>query len=353
MSVWVNLQSKGIAPLIRRLPGLLIAVLLSLVASHAVAQLQVLEPSVPGTGMEGPCATPEFTIAAMPWPSGTILAHIHARLIEENFGCRVRVVTGDPSATLSAMAATRQPAAAPESWASRVPEAWNAAVQAGGVRSAGPTFSGGPLEAWFVPAYVVANNPGLTSASALADHWQVFAGEEGEEARFLSCPEDWACSMLNRNLLSAFGLGEHFALVEPTDRADLDQTLAASVAENRPVLAYYWQPNALVARLDLVALDMGGFDENAMFCAAQPDCVPFTPSSFPEETVVNALADWVFSDAPLIAGYFERARMPIAEMNQLLAWQIDNSAEAGEVAEHFVATRQEVWQGWVGERPDG
>ena len=52
--------------MIRRLPGLLIAVLLSLAAAPAWGQLQVLEPSVPGTGMEGPCATPEFTIASMP-----------------------------------------------------------------------------------------------------------------------------------------------------------------------------------------------------------------------------------------------------------------------------------------------
>ena len=326
---------------------------LGLAAGPASAQLQVLEPSVPGTGMEGPCATPEFTIAAMPWPSGEILAHIHALLIEDAFGCRVRVVGGDPSATLSSMAAARQPAAAPESWASRVPEVWNAAVETGGVRSAGPTFSGGPFEAWFVPAYVIENNPGLTSAAALADHWQVFAGEGEEEAQFLSCPADWACSVLNRNLLAAHGLAERFAVVEPADRADLDQTLAASVGENRPVLAYYWQPNALIARLDLVPLEMGALDENALFCAAQPDCVPFTPSSFPEETVVNALADWVFSDAPLVAGYFERARMPIAEMNQLLAWQIENGAEAAEVAAHFVATRQEVWQGWVGEVPEG
>src|SRR5690606_2656583 len=301
----------------------------------AVAQLQVLEPSVPGAGLEGPCATPEFTIAAMPWPSSEILAHVHALLIEDRFDCRVRVFAGDPSATLSSMGTTRQPAAAPEVWASRVPEAWNAAIQAGGVRSAGPTFSGGPLEAWFVPSYVIAASSDLTSAAALAENAAAFA-EEGEAARCYSCPEDWACSILNRNLLAAYGLAAHFAVITPRDRADLDQALAAAVAENQPIVTYYWQPNALVARLDLVPLDMGGFDENAMFCAAQPDCVPFTPTAFPEETVVDALADWVFTDAPLVAAYFERARMPIEEMNQLLAWQIDNDARPEEVAAHFI-----------------
>lgn len=322
-------------------------------AGPALAQLQVLESSVPGTGMDGPCATPEFTIAAMPWASGEILAHIHAQLIEAELGCRVRVMAGDAAGTLAAISATRQPAAAVEVWASRVPDIWNAAAEAGNLRAAGPAYGAGTMEAWFVPDYVMTNNPGLVSATSLRDHWQVFAQAGEETAPFWSCPAEWACAVLNPNLLAGHRLTDRFTVVVPEDRSALDQALAGAVAERRPILSYYWQPNALVAQLDLVPLDMGAVDEDALACAAESVCVPFQPTAFPADIVVNVLASWVFSDAPAVARYFERAQMPLAEMNRLLAWQIEQGADAARVAAHFIATGEAVWSGWTGAGSDG
>lgn len=297
-----------------------------------------------------PCGTDEFTIAELAWPSAAILAHIHATILRVEFDCAVRLVMGEPAATLSSMTTTRQPALAPELWISRHPDIWNGAMRAQSARAAAATFSGEPLEGWFVPAYVREETPRLAAVTDLEDHWQIFAGDGASRARLISCPPEWACALINRGLLSALGLDEHFTIFEPEDRFAMDQAITDAVAQRQPVLTYYWQPNGLIDRLGLVPLEMGAFDHGAAQCMALENCVPFGPSSFAPDTVVIAVAEWVFADAPEVAAYLERASMPLAEMNRLLAWQAEHEASPEAVAQHFLLTGREIWHGWVGTR---
>ena len=47
-------------------------------------------------------------------------------------------------------------------------------------------------------------------------------------------------------------------------------------------------------------------------------CAAPVPTGFAPDPVVVALAEWVYLDAPQVAAYFGRARMPFAEMNKML-----------------------------------
>lgn len=343
--------------------ALSLVVALSIVPATALAQIQVLDNT--GGGREAveaplagaasevdtppPCGSGEITIAEMGWPSAAILANIHATLLRVEYQCTVRLVPGEPEATLASMATTQQPAVAPELWVSRQAEVWNGAMQASSARAAAPSFTGGALEAWFVPSYVIENNGGLTSASDVMDHWQVFVPAGETRAELLSCPADWACGIINRNMAAGLGLDERFDIVEPLDRFAMDGAITDAVSQRQPIVTYYWQPNALIDRLDLVPLDMGGFDQGNAQCMAIRDCVPFGGSGFAPDTVVIAVAEWVFSDTPDIADYFARASMPLDEMNRLLAWQVENEASAEAVAQNFLITGRDIWQDWVGE----
>lgn len=320
----------------------------------APAQVQVLEMPAPGTvsverlaAPAVPCASEDFTIARMAWPSASILAHIHAAILAAEFGCTVRLVSGDPEATISSMATTRQPAVAPELWVSRSADLWNGALRAQSARAAGPAFSDGPIEAWFVPSYVLENHPGMTAAG-LVDYWQVFAADGARRASLISCPTDWACAEITAKMVAAYGLDARFEIVEPLDRFSLDRMMTDAVAQRLPVIGYYWQPNALIDRLGLIALDMGPVDIGNTQCMAIANCVPFGPSTYAPDTVVIAVAEWVFTDAPQVAAYFQRAAMPLSEMNRLLNWQASQDADAEAVAAYFIATRGAVWRTWLG-----
>lgn len=295
------------------------------------------------------CGTQPLGIARMSWPSATLLAEIHARILTAEFGCDVRVVQGDMAATASTMGSTGQPAVAPEMWVNRVADLWNSAMESQMVRSAAPSFVETTFEGWFMPSYLAANFTIAPSAASLAEALPLV--QPGEKMRFISCPMDWACSIINRNLVTAHGLETLVEIVEPANRFEMDRLIAEAVNRREPFLFYYWQPNAVLAQLDFVPLDMGAYDETAAQCLARRVCVDAIPSAFAPDLVVIAVTERVFINTPVIAGYFQRATMPLAEMDELLAQLNAGASTPEEVADRFVAEREDIWRSWVGAQP--
>lgn len=328
---------------------------LGLAAGPAVAQITVLDqaqdaagaPAVPAAPEALPiCGTQPVTIARMSWPSAELLAEIHARVLARAYDCVVRVTPGDLAATGSSMGSTGQPAVAPEMWATRIAEVWNAGIEAQMLRPAAPSYVETQFEGWFMPSGVAAAHPDVTSAAGLAAALPSF--NAGAKVRFISCPLDWGCAVVNRNLIRALGIAGMVDVVEPANRFEMDTLIAGAVSRNEPVLFYYWQPNAVLDQFDFVPLDMGPYVDEAAKCLARLACPTPLPSAFPGEMVVVALSEWVFTDIPTIAGYFQRSSLPLAEMNTLLAQLNEPGATVEGVADRFVAERPDIWQTWVG-----
>lgn len=323
---------------------------MALACQPALAQFTVLEPGVAGqnaesAAVERPCGAQPIAIARMSWPSAALLAEIHARLLRSEYGCDVRVIPGDMSATTSSMGSSGQPAVAPEMWVTRIPDVWNGAIEAQMVRSAAPTYVGTTFEGWFMPGYA------LTGAVPTAAGLGASLPAEGELTRFISCPADWACALINRNLLKAHGLEEKVEVIEPANRFEMDRLIGEAVNRRDVFFFYYWQPNAVLEQLDFVALDMGAYDEEAAKCLARQMCTEAKPSAYPSEMVVVALSDWVFSEAPQVASYFQRSSLKLEDMNALLAQTSEPGATIESVADDFVAARSDVWSAWVAETP--
>lgn len=327
-----------------------------LAVEPALAQISVLDqaqdapppaaaPAGPATPPP-PCGTRPLSIAGMGWPSAQLLAEIHARILARAFGCKVEVTPGDLGATASSMGSTGQPAVAPEMWATRVADVWNAGVEAQMLRPAAPTYVETQFEGWFLPDYVAQAHPELANAAGLAAALPDING--GAPMRFISCPPDWACALINRNLVRALGLTGLVEVIEPATRFEMDTLIAEAVSRSEPILFYYWQPNAVLSQFNFVPLDMGVYDEEAAKCLARVSCATPVPSAFPSETVVVALAEWVFTDIPEVAGYFQRSSLDLAEMNDLLAALNEPGATVAGIADRFVAQRQSIWQVWVG-----
>ncbi len=330
---------------------------LGLMNVQALAQVTVLDraqdaagEAAPPAEPEAPCGNQPLTIARMSWPSSALLAEIHARILTAEFGCDVSITPGDLAATASSMGSTGQPAVAPELWINRIADVWNGAMDAQMVRSAAPTYADTSFEGWFMPAYT---GTGLAEPPSAATLSTVLPTLEADSTklRFISCPLDWACSIINRNLVKAHGLESLLEIVEPANRLEMDRLIAEAVNRREPFLFYYWQPNAVLAQLDFVAIDMGEYDEAAAQCLAQRECTSPAPSSFPPDSVVIALAERVFTDLPVIASYFQRTSMPLAEMNTLLAQLSAGGATPEAVAERFVAERRDLWEDWLGALP--
>lgn len=316
-------------------------------AQQGITVLDEAQDALVGPENEAPpCGGRPLAIARMQWPSAAVLAEIHARLLAAHFECEVQVVPGDMAGSGSAMATTGQPAVAPELWIARIADVWNQAIETQTVRAAANTYDMQVFEGWYMPDYLAEQYPDLTGAAGLATS-PAFDTAEGP-ARFISCPPDWGCAMINRHLLTALGLEGRFEVVEPANRFEMDRVIAEAVSRREAFVAYYWAPNAVIDQFGFRRLDLGAYDAEAMQCLADAECAAPAVSDFPAETVVVALAEWVFDEAPQVAGYFQRASLPLGEMNTLLAHLATSGATPEAVAERFVAERADIWSAWVG-----
>lgn len=342
------------------LARLLAALALTFLITPALAQesVQTLEtPAGPGASEAvigdaappPPCGTQQVAIARMSWPSAALLAEVHSRLLTANFTCNVAVQDIDLAAAGSSMGANGQPAVAPEMWVGRIADIWNAAMKSQNVRQAGSPYTESVFEGWFVPDYVAAQWPEATTIDGLKAHAADFSsGSSTGRGRFVSCPVDWGCAVVNRNMLKAYGLDQMFDIVEPANRFELDTLIAEAVGRREPILFYYWQPNAVLAQFAFKPVTLAPFNAEAFQCMGRTVCALPSPTGFAPDPVVVALAEWVYLDAPQVAAYFARARMPFEEMNKMLQ-QLGQDGETIEsVADRFVAERSEIWRPWVG-----
>ena len=293
------------------------------------------------------CGRRSLAIAQLPWPSASLLAEIHGRILSSSFGCDIAVVGGDLASVASAMGAGGQPDIVPELWAARVPEIWNAAIKAQQVRQAGNSYAEQVFEGWFVPDYAAASWPEITTIEGLRTRAATLAAG-GTRPRFISCPVDWACNLINRNLLAATGLADLVDIVEPGNRFEMDTLIAEGVGRNEAFVMYHWQPNAILAQFGFSAVALPAYEPDNFACLARRACATPQPSGFPPDPVIIGLGERVYTDAPRVASYFQRARLPLEEMNALLLRLNETGATTESVAAWFLAEREEVWRGWVG-----
>ena len=287
-------------------------------------------------------------IAEMTWPSAAALAHIHAIVLEEGYGCGVEVVAGDTVPTISSMVAKGNPDIAPELWINSVREIWSEAEQDGVVVTAGDVFSKGGVEGWFIPRYVADANPGLKAASDLPEYAHLFPDpEDSERGRLYSCPPGWQCEIVNANLYRAFELEENYALFSPGSGGALDASIARAFKREEPILFYYWEPTAILGKYDAVQLDMPPYDPNLHKCNTLENCDEPIQAAHPTAKVITAMSAGLAQSAPEVAAYLGNVSLENAVVNQLLAWGDDNKASARDTAAYFLREYPQVWQGWV------
>ncbi|MCP8882675.1 ABC transporter substrate-binding protein [Devosia sp. XJ19-1] len=288
-------------------------------------------------------------IAEMSWPSAAALAHIHATILEQGYGCDVEIVAGDTVPTSSSMLTRGNPAVAPELWTSAIEEAWDAAIEEGTVVELSDAITDGTVEGWFIPAYVQEEYPELTTAEAVIARPDLFADpEDPSKGRLYSCPPGWACELSTSALFEAFGMEETWNLFSPGSGGALDASIARAFTREEPILFYYWGPTAILGKFPAVQLDIGEADVAVYQCNTDPDCdEPAGVTAYPSSPAVVGAAAWITEDAPAVADYFSKVGLTNAEISELLVYGDENQADAEATAENFLKTKQDVWTNWV------
>lgn len=291
-----------------------------------------------GDGTTAPTGGQNITIAVNPWTASALNAEVAKIIIEQELGHTVETVSIDENTMFTGMSDGSLDAAL-EIWPSGVTEDEQAFFDDGSVLNIGELGTVGKI-GWFVPSYVVEENPELATWEGYQDPAvaAMFAtAETGDLGRFLGT--DPSYSQYDEAIISNLELPFEvvFSGSEPATVAELDARFAAE----EPILMYWWTPTAAVAKYDLVNVLLPEYSEECYADTAQIDC------DYPEDVLFKAASAQLETKAPDVLAFLENFTITTEDqLSMLPAVEIDGE-EASEVAARWVAENESVWSAWL------
>jgi glycine betaine/proline transport system substrate-binding protein len=285
----------------------------------------------------------EVSVAEMNWASAQVITAVSKFLLEQGYGCKVKIV---PSATVPAvtsMAENNEPDIVPEVWVNSAP-LYPKLVEQGKVKTLTHVLSDGGEEGWWIPNYLAETHPELKTIDG------VLKNPELVGKRFHNCPDGWGCRLANDNLKVAYELEKNdIEVFNHGSGETLATSIGAAYSEKKPWFGYYWGPTAILGRYPMTKVDMGPYKEEVHACNAKKECANPGKSAFPSAPVVTAVTTTFAEKHPEIVELMKNVSFTNDRMNKLLAWKEENKASAEEAAVHFLTTSQDVWSGWINE----
>ncbi len=113
---------------------------------------------------------------SLTWESGQFISAVLQTITEDGYGCRTESVPGAGPALETALAQYDIQVIG-EQWVGRSPIIEDA-ITAGKAAVIGDTLQGGATQGWYVPQYVIDDNPRLKTYQDLPDYTQLFTDPE-------------------------------------------------------------------------------------------------------------------------------------------------------------------------------
>ena len=231
----------------------------------------------------------KVTIADMNWNSATLIANVDSFILQHGYGCDTELVPGDTMLTGTSMIEKGEPDIAPEMWSNSLKSALDRGVKEGRLKFAGPTFSDGGEEGFWVPEYMVKKTPELANIAGIKKNAKLFTHpEDPDKSAFYGCPAGWNCQISSGNLFDALNLEEAgFDLIDPGSGAGLSGSIAKAYERKQPWFGYYWAPTAVLGKYKMVKVDFDSGVDAKYFaaCITSPECVDPKVTMYPPSAV--------------------------------------------------------------------
>lgn len=255
-----------------------------------------------------------------------------------------------------------------ELWRVNRPEWYQKAVEEeGAVVDLGQTYDRA-TQGFYVPTYVIEGDqergiepmaPDLKAVEQLDEYTDVFADpEDPSKGLFINCLAQWTCAEISQIKLGAFDLLDDYNTTEPGAGAALDAAIVGAYEKGEPVLTYYWEPTALMGRLELTKLEMPEWTEECDEATTQTqeefgDTGDFNQApeaaacDFRTHTINKGVAVDLEDRAPQAYAFLERFSMTTEVLNQTAATMDEQEMELPDVALWFFENHEDVWREWV------
>ena len=291
------------------------------------------------------CDSP-IKFGALTWESGQFISGVLKYIAEDGYDCTIEEVPGAGPALETALSQNDIQVIG-EQWVGRSP-IMEQAIEQNKVAVIGDTLKGGATQGWYVPKYVLEENPGLRSYQDLPKYAELFKDpEDPSKSRFMNCPSGWTCEIFNTRLLKNTGLDSIFNNAHPGTGAALDAEIASAFEQHKPLLFYYWQPTGLMAKYDFAPLEFPAHDDACWQDLLRADGTADCVSGFPVSPLGIAVSTPFIESNPELADVFKKVQFSSDELNGAILEMSENKRSGDEQALAFLRKYPSVWQAWL------
>jgi glycine betaine/proline transport system substrate-binding protein len=289
-------------------------------------------------GGGGGGGTETINLVANNWTASALNTEVARQLIENELGNPVEVVAIDENTMFTGLSDGTLDAVL-EIWPSGITADEQAFFDDGSVLNIGELGAVGKI-GWFVPSYVIEENPELADWEGYQDPAvaAMFASAEtGENGRFLGT--DPSYSQYDEAIISNLGLPFEvkFSGSEAATVAELDRAFAAG----EPILMYWWTPTAAVAKYELVNVTLPAYSAECYTDPAQIDC------DYPEDVLIKAASAQLEEKDPAVLEFLRAFSISNEDqLSMLPAVEIDGE-DAADVAARWITENESVWSTWL------
>lgn len=296
-------------------------------------------------------ASERVTLADYSWDSVQLHNRIVGFILEKGFGYEVDYMFAE---TMPGLLGVQRGdiQISMETWVDNFPEWWKEAQEEKSVVNLGSTFPDAP-QGWYVPTYLIEGDaergieplaPDLKSVKDLRKYWELFKDpEEPTKGRFYNGPAGWKINTVNVKKLEAYGLDDVIRAFDPGSQTALATAIVSAYEKGEPVVAYYWEPTAVMGKLDMTMLEEPPYEEEVF--RKNYGC------AYPSTTVLKFANPEFAENNPEVIRFLKRYHTSLAQTNKVLSYMNQERADLEEAAIWFLMQYPDLWKQWVAD-PD-
>jgi glycine betaine/proline transport system substrate-binding protein len=302
----------------------------TLFAGLAVAALMLFVVACGGGAKE------TITLVENPWPASELNVAVAKIIIEEELGNPVEIVALDENAQWDALAAGDVDASL-EVWPSghgeRIAEYIDnlGTVEDGGLL--GPVGEIG----WYVPTYVVEENPALATWEGYQDAGADFASAEtGDQGRFLGADPSWV--QYDEQIIANLDLP--FQVVWTGSEDALLAEVSSAYSREEPVLFYFYSPHAIFQEFDLTQVELPAYSDE---CYADPEAID---CAYPKDQLMKIFSADLQEKDPDVHAFLSNMNYSSDAQIEMLA-MLNEGMSVEEAAQAWVDAHEDIWRPWL------
>ncbi|MDH3300818.1 MAG: hypothetical protein OES24_09955 [Acidimicrobiia bacterium] len=286
---------------------------------------------------------PTIGFVVNPWTASALNVEVARAIIESELGYPTEVVNIDENEAMFTGLADGTADAVLEIWPSGITESEQAFFDDGTVENLGELGAVGRI-GWFVPSYVIDENPALATWEGYNDPAvaaEFATPETGDNGRFLGT--DPSYSTFDEQIIANLGLP--FEVFYSGSEAATVAELDARVAAEEPVLMYWWTPTAAVSKYDLVKVELPAYNDTCGESMAAGD--GGVDCDYPEDVIIKAVSGQLADKAPDVYSFLQKFTITNEDqLSMLPAVEIDGE-DPEDVAAKWVADNGDTWSAWL------